>query len=226
MTAPRYGVVLFDLDGTLTDPGRGIAASVRFALERLGEPVPDPARLRAFVGPPLLESFRRLCGLDESRARQALAAYREYFAERGLYENEVYPGIPALLSGLAARGGCCVVATSKPTAYAERILEHFGLRGPFHAVVGTRLEDPHATKADVVREALTRLPNGLGQRAALVGDREHDVRGARANGIDSIAVGYGYGSPEEVRAAGPTFQVDTVPELASLLLDGKIRVDA
>jgi phosphoglycolate phosphatase len=212
---PPYGVVLFDLDGTLTDPGSGIARSVRYALERLGEPVPE--RLDAFVGPPLLEAFRTRCGLDEARARLAVAAYREYFADRGLFENQVYPGIPSLLADLGTRGCAVLVATSKPTEFAERILTHFELRPFFRDVVGSPLEDPGAPKHGIVARALQGIPDWHERGAVMGGDREHDVRAAATNGIDSIAVGYGYGSEAELRAAGPTFQVSSVAELAALL---------
>jgi phosphoglycolate phosphatase len=211
---PRYGVVLFDLDGTLTDPGVGITRSVRYALERLGEAVPE--RLGGFVGPPL-ESFQSLCGLDEVRARMAVAAYREYFAERGLFENLVYPGIPELLARLQSRSCVLLVATSKPAEYAERILGHFALRPFFHAVVGPGLDDLHASKDVIVASALQRRPDWRERGAVMVGDREHDVRGAATNGIDSVAVGYGYGSDAELAAAGSTFRVGSVAELDRLL---------
>jgi phosphoglycolate phosphatase len=214
---PRYGVVLFDLDGTLTDPGDGITRSVRYALESLGVEIPDRRRLEAFVGPPLLESFQRLCDLDEPRARAAVGAYREYFAERGLYENEVYAGIPEILAELAAKACLVLVATSKPAELAERILRGFGLRPYFRDVVGPRLDDLHASKDDIVRAALSRVSNWRQREAVMVGDREHDVRGAQANAIDSIAVGYGYGSMEELQNARPTFHVGSVEELADLL---------
>lgn len=212
---PRYGVLLFDLDGTLTDSGAGIVRSVRHALERLGEPVPD--RLEAFVGPPLPESFRALCGLDETRARLAVDAYREYYAERGLFENRVYPGIPELLAGLATRPSHRLVATSKPTEFAEPILRHFDLRRFFGDVVGSPFDEPGLSKDRIVATALRAIPDWRERGAVMIGDREHDVRAAASNGIDSIAVGYGYGPEEELRAAGPTFRVGTVAELAHLL---------
>jgi phosphoglycolate phosphatase len=212
---PRYGVLLFDLDGPLTDSGPGIIRAVRHALERLGERVPD--RLEAFVGPPLLESFRTRCGLDEERARMAVGAYREYYAVRGLFENEVYPGIPELLAELAA-GPCAVlVATSKPTEYAERILEHFGLRRFFRQVVGCAMDEPGIAKQQIVARALERVPGWRERGAVMIGDREHDAHAASANGIDSIAVGYGYGSEQELQEAGPTHNARTVGELAQLL---------
>jgi phosphoglycolate phosphatase len=217
VSALRYGVVLFDLDGTLTDSGPGITRSVRHALERLGRAVPDDARLAAFVGPPLLESFQRLAGLDEATARQAVDAYRERYAERGLFESQVYPGIEALLASLADKPCDLGLATSKPTLYAERILEHFRLRRFFRHVAGIRFDDLGASKAAVVRAALDALPDSRERRAVLVGDREHDVYGAAANGIDSIGVGYGYGSRVELDAAKPTYRVESVSELGGLL---------
>lgn len=212
---PRYGVLLFDLDGTLTDSGPGIMRAVRYALERLGEPVPE--RLEAFVGPPLPQSFRTLCGLDEARARLAVDAYREYYAERGLFENHVYPGIPELLADLASRPCDLLVATSKPTEFAEPILRHFDLRRFFSNVVGSPFDEPGISKQLIVATALEGIPDWRERGAVMIGDREHDVAAAAANGIDSIAVGYGYGSEEELRTAAPTLRADTVTELGSLL---------
>jgi len=214
---PRYGLVLFDLDGTLTDPRVGITRSVRYALESLGMEVPEERRLESFIGPPLLESFQSACGMDEPRARAAVDAYRERYSGRGLYENEVYAGIPAILDQLAAKACLVLVATSKPAEFAERVLRHLGLRPYFRDVVGPRLDDLHASKEDVVRAALSRVSNWRQRGAVMVGDREHDVRGAQANGIDSVAVGYGYGSRGELEDARPTFHVRTVEELARLL---------
>jgi phosphoglycolate phosphatase len=148
-----------------------------------------------------------------------VAAYREYFAERGLFENQVYAGIPELLASLQSRSCALLVATSKPTEYAERILRHFGLRPFFHAVVGSRLDDLDASKERIVASALQGVPDWRVRGAVMIGDREHDVRAAGVNGIDCIAVGYGYGSDSELEAAGPAFRVGSVVELDRLLMD-------
>lgn len=216
--APRYPVVLFDLDGTLTDPRLGITRSVQHALESLGIVESDPDRLLPFIGPPLLESFQRTYGLSVPEALRAIDAYREYFSRTGIFENAVYPGIEGLLQSLADHGVRLFVATSKPEVFADRILEHFRLRGFFSRVVGTPLDHNTVSKADVVASVLADLPPTLRRGAVLVGDREHDVLGARANHIASIAVTYGYGSIEELRAAHPTHIVGSVRELAEHLL--------
>jgi phosphoglycolate phosphatase len=209
--------VLFDLDGTLTDSGPGILRSVRHAVERLGLADVDDALLRGFVGPPLLESFRRTWSLDEAAARQAVEAYREYFGDRGLYENVLYPGIADLLRGLRERGHTLLVATSKPTPFAERVLGHFGLRDCFRAVVGSHLDHTRTDKSELVAAALALLDPMEAVGAIMVGDREHDVRAARRHGLLALAVSYGYADPGELEAATPDALVHTVEELAAWL---------
>jgi len=199
--------VLLDLDGTLTDPFEGISRSIVHALDRLGRPAPEGAALRAWIGPPLRESFRRHLG-DDAEAERAVAHYRERYADVGLYENRVYDGIPAALVALAGAGATLVLATSKPRVFAERIVAHFGL-APIAAVYGAeldgRLDDKSALIADIVRQR--RLAPGA---AVMVGDRSHDVVGARSNGIAVAGVAWGYGSDEE-RARHPPDRVVAVP---------------
>lgn len=216
---PAYQTLLFDLDGTLTDPKPGITRAVQHALEGLGIAAPELEALTPFIGPPLLESFARYYALDGERGRRALALYREYFGERGLYENAVYAGIPALLAALRARGRRLLVATSKPTIYAERILAHFQLDGYFEQIAGSNLDGTRTAKGDVIAWALGALAPPPEQRTTvMIGDREHDIRGAQQHALDSVAAGYGYGTPEELRAAAPTHTVASVAELAALLL--------
>ena len=213
----RYEVVLFDLDGTLTDPKPGITRSVRYALEHLGVAVPDLEALTRFIGPPLHLSFARFYGFDEMKAREAVSRYREYFAETGLYENAVYPGIPNLLARLQEHGHRLLVATSKPTVYARQILEHFQLDRYFEQVVGSDLDLTRSDKAQIIAEALAGQADMARDVVVMVGDREHDILGARANRIASIGVTYGYGSLAELRDAGATAIAATVDELAALL---------
>jgi phosphoglycolate phosphatase len=210
--------VLFDLDGTLTDPKPGITQSVRYALAKFGIPVADLDSLTPFIGPPLLDSFRRTYGFDEGQARRAVSYYREYFAERGLFENAVYPGIPALLGELRSRGTRLIVATSKPTVYAERILRHFDLSAPFEQVCGSDLDLSRSEKAAIIAEILDQLPGVPRDEIVMVGDREHDVLGARANRVAAIGVTYGYGTVAELEAAEPVALATSVAELAALLL--------
>ncbi len=207
--------ILFDLDGTLTASGPGILASVRHALDRLGEPVP-PA-LDRFIGPPLLDSFTQLCGMDAQRAWAAVLAYREHYRVHGQFLNSVYDGIAEALSELAEAGRVLAVATSKAEVYAHSILEHFGLEPYFTTVVGSELDGARARKAEVVAEALVRLgasPN----TAVMIGDRSHDVVGARAVGVHSLGVLWGYGSADELADAGADALVATPRDLVVLLL--------
>ena len=161
----QYKTILFDLDGTLTDSAPGILNSVRYGCRRIGIPVPDEATLRRFLGPPLIDSFHNLCGLNDADTDRAVAAFREYFPDKGLFENEVYPGIPALLADLHARGCQLVLATSKPEEYARRIMEHFDLAQYFTAICGATLDETRTDKAEVIAYALDTI--GLTDRPAL-----------------------------------------------------------
>lgn len=214
----RWRAVLFDLDGTLTDPKLGITRSVQYALRKHGIEPPDADALEPFIGPPLEQSFRLTFGFDANQARRAVEDYREYFAQQGLYENEVYAGIPALLRDLHAADVRIGLATSKPTVFAQRILDHFDLAKHFDLIVGSFLDGQRVEKSEVVAHALAGVADVSPERVVMVGDRMHDVHGAHANGIDAIAVTYGYGSREELRAAAPISLAASVDELRLLLL--------
>jgi phosphoglycolate phosphatase len=209
--------VLFDLDGTLTDPKLGITRSIQHALRKRGLPVPDANALAPCIGPPLEQSFRERFGLAPDDAVRAVADYREYFEPHGMYENAVYPGIPELLARLREGGVRLALATSKPTVYAERILAHFGLAEHFEHVVGSFLDGRRVEKAELVADALALLDGVARERAVLVGDRMHDIAGARANGIAAIGVGYGYGTREELEGAGAERVAESVAVLGRLL---------
>ncbi len=209
--------VLFDLDGTLTDPKPGITRSIQHALRKRGLPVPDMEALAPCIGPPLEQSFRERFGLAPDDAVRAVADYREYFEPHGMYENAVYPGIPELLAQLRAKGVRLALATSKPTVYAERILAHFELAPHFEHVVGSFLDGRRSDKAELVADALALLDGVPRERAVLVGDRMHDLLGARANGIAAIAVGYGYGARDELVGAGAERLAESVAALGRLL---------
>lgn len=212
-----YDVILFDLDGTLTDPKLGITNAVRFALARFGITVDDPDSLTPFIGPPLLESFALYYGLDSDRGKEAVNAYREHYATMGLFENAVYPGIPALLKELHEDGRILILATSKPTVFAERILNHFTLAEYFRLIVGSNLNHTRVSKTEVIRHILDEVSDLKGRRVVMVGDREHDIIGGRNNRLDTIAVSYGFGSVAELLAVEPTHLVHSVRELAELL---------
>ncbi len=210
-----FDFFLFDLDGTLTDPGEGITASVAYALNKCGIPVKDKTELYAFIGPPLTESFRDLFGFSESEQKRAVEYYREYYAKRGIFENKPYEGIEETLRFLKAQGKTIAVATSKPEQFSVRILEHFGLSGYFDAVCGATMDETRTNKADVIAYALKTLsvPEKTRCRVLMTGDRKFDVTGAKANGIRSAAVLYGYGSEEELRSCEPDFIFSSPDEL-------------
>lgn len=210
--------ILFDLDGTLTDPGLGITNSVAHALAHFGITVTDRTRLYRFIGPPLMDSFMEYYGFTEEQATEAVRVYREYFADRGWAENTVYNGVEEMLSELTAAGKVLLVATSKPQIFAERILHHFGLARYFTHICGVALQAPRGySKADVIRDALDRAGVTDLDSAVMVGDRHHDIDGAKAVGMDSIGVLYGYGDRAEHEAAGADAIVADVAELKTVL---------
>lgn len=201
----------FDLDGTLTDPKPGITRSIQYALERLGFPAPSEDELVWCIGPPLHGSLKKYVGTDEL-AYRALELYRERFRDIGLYENETYAGIEETLSKVAASGRRLFVATSKPKVYADRIVEHFGLRRHFEHVFGSELDGTRTDKADLLAYALAELKIDPA-RTIMVGDRSHDVVGARKNGMTAIGVLYGYGSLTELTDAGAHHVCAVHPEV-------------
>lgn len=215
--------LLFDLDGTLTDPGVGITTCVQYALQSFGIEEEDRAKLEGFIGPPLRDSFMNFYGFDAEKAEEAVAKYRERFQDTGIFENEVYEGIPKMLHTLQSKGFFLAVASSKPQVFVERILDHFDLRKYFKVVVGSELDGSRENKDEVVREALNRLfaykPIQKGQ-VYMIGDRSFDVEGAKALGIESVGVAYGYGSMEELKAAKADYIVRSVEELESFLMRG------
>ena len=150
----NYDIILFDLDGTLTDSAPGILNSVRYACRKLGLEMPSETTLRKFLGPPLIDSFRQLVGLSDAEADRAVSAFREYFPTKGIFENEVYPGIPALLADLKAAGKTVLIATSKPEEFAKRIMEHFNLAQYCDFICGATLDETRTDKAEVIAYAL------------------------------------------------------------------------
>ena len=210
--------ILFDLDGTLTDPGMGITNSVMHALAHFGITVTDRSELYRFIGPPLIDSFMDYYGLTEDEAVEAVVVYREYFADKGWVENTVYEGIEEMLSELVTAGKVLLVATSKPQIFADKILIHFGLDKYFTHICGVALQAPRGySKADVIREALAKAGVVDLTTAVMVGDRHHDIDGAKAVGLDSIGVLYGYGDRAEHEAAGADAIVESVAELRKLI---------
>lgn len=212
-----YDWLLFDLDGTLTDPFEGITRSVEYALNAFGIEVEDRRVLAPFIGPPLVESLTERYGFTMEDAVAAVAKYREYFAVKGLYENELFDGIPELLSDCRKAGYKISMATSKPTHYARIIAEHFDIARYFDAIHGSSLDGTRITKSSVVAEAIAEEHLDP-SRALMIGDRRHDVEGAGKHGIRTVGVLYGYGSREEHEAAGAAYIVNDLDELRELLI--------
>ncbi len=194
-----YEIVLFDLDGTLTESGIGITRSVAHALRKKGIVETDQQKLDRFIGPPLIDMFQQLYGFTEEEARQGVEDFREYFSVKGIFENRVYDGVADMLRALREAGKTCVLATSKPEEYAVQIMERFDLAKYFAKICGATMDEKRTDKAEVIAYALEGLD---GTKSVMVGDREHDVLGARKNGLNTIGVLYGYGSREELEAAG------------------------
>ena len=213
---------MFDLDGTLTDPKEGITKSVRHALNHYGIQVDDLDTLTPFIGPPLTDSYKKYYGFSDEQAWEGVLVYREYFSERGWHENKEYPGIKEMLDALKAAGGVLLVATSKPEEFARKILEHFGMAGYFDFIGGADMDETRVRKADVIRYVLEQYGLDTSRetlaRCVMVGDREHDVLGARECGMDCVGVLYGYGDRQEMDGCRPAWTADTVDDLKDLLL--------
>ena len=190
--------VYIDLDGTLTDPYEGISNCIGYALERLGQAKPAGDELRRFIGPPLLETFEELLGQD--LAPRALEYYRERFGDIGWRENAVYPGVRGALGVITEAGHRCFVATTKPHVFARRIVEHFELAAYFTEVYGSELDGTRTDKTELLRFAQRGLSEP--KESVMIGDRYHDVVGARNNGFRAIGVTWGYGTADELRGAG------------------------
>ncbi|MCQ2179796.1 MAG: HAD hydrolase-like protein [Bacteroidales bacterium] len=213
----RFDTVLFDLDGTLTDPSLGITNSIMHALAKRGITVAERSSLYKFIGPPLLDSFQKYCGFSEDESKAAVADYREYFSTRGLFENSLLDGCEETLQTLKDAGCRLVLCTSKPEPYALRILEHFGLLRFFCSVWGATMDGRLSRKDEIMAEALKDLPAGC--TPVMVGDRHHDIDGACANGIPSIGVLCGFGSEKELRDSGASFVVRGLRDILPVVIE-------
>lgn len=213
--------LLFDLDGTLTDPKIGITTCVQYALKDQGIDEPDLDKLEPFIGPPLWDSFKEFYGMNDEQAQAAVEKYRERFQDVGLFENELYDGIADMLRTLQSKGMYLAVASSKPTVFVERILEHFDIAKYFKVVVGSELDGTRVEKSEVVEEALRQLFGDKPveyDKVYMIGDRKFDVEGAKALQIESVGVTYGYGGMEELKEAKADYIVRSVEELKEFLL--------
>ena len=207
-----YKTVLLDLDGTITDSAPGIVNSVNYALEKFGIKEHDVKKLKTFIGPPLKNSFMQKYGFSEEEAVKGIQYYREYYGEKGIYENSLYDGIEETLGELNRMGLNVVMAPSKPEFYLETILDHFNIRKYFSFTAGSNMDGTRTEKSEVIAYALDKC-NIDKKYALMIGDRENDVRGALLNGIDILAVLYGFGSYEELKNAGAKKFAETTADI-------------
>ncbi len=212
-------IILFDLDGTLTDPALGITKSVAYALDAYGVAYESLETLQPFIGPPLREQFMKYTGFDVETGEAMVKKYREYYSVTGIYENRVYDGIPEMLEKLKAAEKTLAVATSKPEKFANIILEHFDIAKYFDLCAGANMDNTRTDKAAVIEYALSTLgASNQKNCAVMVGDRMHDINGAKKNGLHCIGVTFGYGSYEELSQSGADTIVNSVSELSEILL--------
>lgn len=212
-----YEVILFDLDGTLTDPAEGITNSVAHALSKRGINIENKSELNSFIGPPLTDSFEKYYGMTHEEAVKAVEDYREYFKPKGMFENKVYEGIPEMLAELRNAGKKLIVTTSKPEVFAKRILEHFSLDGYFAFIAGSTLDGSRIKKGDVIRYALQSCKITDTDKCIMVGDRLHDVEGAKQCGMKSIGVLWGYGTQDELETAGTDLIAEKVGDIVNII---------
>lgn len=212
----HYSHILFDLDGTLTDPREGIINSIQYALNHYGIKKENHELLH-FIGPPLHKSFQEIFETEE-KAFEAVDVYRKYFSTNGKFENLLYNGIPELLEQLNQSNKTLFVATSKPTIFAEQILHYFKIHQHFKTIIGSNLDGTRTEKKDIIQEIINQLPNINLEKLVMIGDRKYDVIGAKHHGIDTISVTYGYGSLEELQNEKPTYIVNDVSELGKILV--------
>ncbi len=212
-----YDIVLFDLDGTLTDPGEGITNSVAYALNKFNIKVKDKTELYNFIGPPLIDSFMKYYDMSYEDGLKAVDYYREYFGVTGIFENQVFDGIHELLADIKKSDRTISLATSKPEVYAKRILEHFDLTQYFDFVGGATMDETRSKKVDVIAYTIKQLSVTDKSKVVMIGDRHHDIEGANQNGIDSIGVLFGYGNQEELEIAGATYIAETVNDILKFI---------
>ncbi|MDQ2085332.1 HAD family hydrolase [Herbivorax sp. ANBcel31] len=215
----KYKYILFDLDGTLTDPAEGITNSIMYALEKYGINVSDRKELYKFIGPPLLESFEKYYGFSKEEAKTAVEYYREYYRDKGIFENLVYHGFEDLLKTLKDNNRILIVATSKPEVFARQILEHFDIAKFFTYIAGSNLDGTRVKKCEVIKYAVESCNIIDLSKAIMIGDREYDIIGAKDVGITSIGVLFGYGSRNELEKAGADFIASSVEYIGKILLE-------
>lgn len=213
----RFDNILFDLDGTISDSYEGITKSVVYALQKMGiAPPADRTELRVFIGPPLRESFSRYYALDAAQTERAVMLYRENYNERGMLDCKPYDGIADAIKLLHDGGKRILLATSKPESAAVKIIEHFGLAKYFYFTAGATSDSSRVEKADVIEYAVAKT--GIDRkRSVMVGDRLHDINGAKATGLKSIGVLYGYGNERELKDAGADYIAATPKDIVEII---------
>lgn len=214
-----YDVILFDLDGTLTDSGLGITNSVAYSLKKYGIEVTDRKELYKFIGPPLKESFQKFYGFSAEESEKAVEYYREYYTDKGIFENAVYDGINELLREIRTSGKMAAVATSKPEIFAKRILEYFHLAKYFEHIVGANMDETRTKKNEVISHVLQICDITDRSNVLMIGDREHDILGAKKNGIDSLGVLFGFGDYAELEKAGADYIVENVKDIYPVIFE-------
>ncbi|MDP4197757.1 MAG: HAD family hydrolase [Bacteroidota bacterium] len=219
----EYKIILFDLDGTLSDPKIGITKSVQYALEKLGIIENNLDKLESFIGPPLLDSFGEYYGFNEEKAQIAIDFYRERFKQKGMFENVLYPNISPFLKSLKEQQYTLIVATSKPTVFSEKILHYFNIDQYFDGIVGSNLDGTRTSKTEIIQYIVDKYKGYKLDNFIMVGDRKHDIIGANNVGIDSIGVTYGYGSFEELSQSNPTFIVDSIEEIKDIVMMNRVK---
>ncbi|KOS28322.1 5'-nucleotidase [Bacillus anthracis] len=217
-----YTTYLFDLDGTLTDPKEGIVNSVLYALKKVGIEELHISELDSFIGPPIQQSFVERYNMNEGEVERAVFYFREYLKQRGLLENNIYEGIPILLKQLKDTGNRLFIATSKPTIFAEQVIEHFQLTNYFEDIIGSNLDGTRIKKEEIISHILQTNEELNKEEIVMIGDRKHDIIGANQNGIASIGVLYGYGSETELTEVGATHIAIDVKELHHLCLENSL----
>lgn len=213
----NYKYILFDLDGTLTDPKVGITKSVMYALKEMRDIDANTDELTHFIGPPLKDSFIKYYGFSGEDADKAVVYFRTYFKSKGIHENIIYDGIKDLLKALKAKGIELYVATSKPTVFAEIVIKNFDLQDYFTGVVGSNLDGTRTSKSEVIAAVLKEISQKGTDDILMIGDREYDINGAKAFDMDTVGVEYGYAKAGELESAGATYIVPTVKDLKHLL---------
>lgn len=216
-----FKYILFDLDGTITESGPGIINSVKYALEKMGYPSDDIETLRKFIGPPLKFSYMEYYGMTEEQAEEGIIRYREYYTVQGIFDNSVYEGIISSLKALREAGKKLVIATSKPEKFAKMIAEHFEFAEYFEMICGASMDEKRVEKAEVIAYALDEMGIKTEEldSVLMVGDRKHDILGAKVNNLKSMGVLYGYGDRDELEAAGADYIVEKASEISDLILN-------